>query len=115
MVTLFIHNEERCIRRRELGERNRMVVPGIFLGPVFGCSELPTVPPDHAVQWLDGSTSLLEGKGIWVRILLLCMAALSESGKERQKLYLPFMFILTRGSPIVLACSSISVVFGVIY
>jgi hypothetical protein len=61
------------------------------------------------------ATGILEGKGIPGRILLLCAAALSENGKERQKSCLPLNFTLMHGSPIVLACSSFSVANGVIY
>ncbi len=56
-----------------------------------------------------------EGMDIWSRIPSLCAAALSENGKESQKLCLPLNFTLACGSPIVLFWSSILVAYGVIY
>jgi hypothetical protein len=61
------------------------------------------------------ATGISEGKGIRGRILFLCVAALSENRKERQKSCLPLNFTLMRGSPIVLACISITGAYGVIY
>ena len=85
-----------------------------FWGQVLGAqSSLPS--PWSCCAMVGCATGISEGKGIRGRILFLCVAALSENRKERQKSCLPLNFTLMRGSPIVLACSSISVAYGVIY
>ena len=54
----------------------------------------PLCPPDHAVWWFVAPPEVWKVRMFIWRISLLCAAALSEDGKERQNLCLPLALLL---------------------